>query len=62
MSAKEIRMPREFEFANDAFALVPELTEDGARTQAKLDALRAAKAKQDKAQLPLPVDNPAPQA
>lgn len=48
-------MPLEFEFAKDAFALVPEYTEDGARAQAELDAALEARKAQDKSQLKLPV-------
>jgi hypothetical protein len=56
VNGKHLRqdIPIEFEFANDAFALVPEYTEDGARTKAELDAARIAKEEQDKAQLKLP--------
>jgi hypothetical protein len=58
MSGKKIDLPREFEFANDAFALVPEYTEDGAKAQAELDAALEAKKAQDKAQLKLPIQTP----
>lgn len=58
MTARRIDMPLEFEFANDAFALVPEYTEDGSRAQAELDIALEARKSQDKAQLNLPIQTP----
>lgn len=52
-------VPLEFEFANDAFALVPESTEDGARVQRELDEAYGAKKAQEKAQIQLPIAPPA---
>jgi hypothetical protein len=60
MTAKKIDMPREFEFANDAFILVPEYTDDGAKAQAELDAAMEARRAKAKAQLQLPLDNNKP--
>lgn len=58
MSAKELKVPLEFEFANDAFALVPEYTEDGERRQREIDEHAAALKAQNKAQLKLPEQSP----
>lgn len=59
MSGKKLHeQPLEFQWANDAFALVREYTEDAERIQRELDEAAAAKAAQEQAQVRLPLDLP----
>ena len=51
MSKKNIAVAFEFPFASNAFNLVIEQTEDGARIQRELDEQRKAKEEQDKQQI-----------
>jgi hypothetical protein len=56
MSAHKIEIPLEFDFPNEAFALVPEYTQDSERIQRELDDAAAARTSQAKSQLNLKLE------
>lgn len=59
MSGKKLHeQPLEFEWANDAFALVREEAEDGSQVQRDLDEAMAARKAHEQAQARLPLEPP----